>query len=159
NEVEQYASSPQTRYSLMASGEFEMTDHIKFFSDARYAQSRTKTFLAGTNASFGWETTIPYNAATDSPVNNTLNFRDTTVVSQILANCNAYTCSGTFANPTFVPHGTVNASGQAVAGHPVPVQMAILLNSRLDNAATPTVNEAQTTGWVAETYPLNSFGR
>jgi iron complex outermembrane recepter protein len=161
NEVEQYASSPQTRYSLMASGEFEVTDHIKFFSDARYAQSRTTTFLAGTNASFGWETTIPYNAATDSPINPALNFRDQTVVSNILANCTEFACSGTYANPGFVPHGDQrkNPQGQLLVGHPVPVELAILLNSRTDNPATTTINEAQTTGWIAETYPLNSFGR
>ncbi len=46
NETEGYASSPQTRYSFMASTDYEITDHIKFFSDARFAESKTTTFLA-----------------------------------------------------------------------------------------------------------------
>ena len=139
NETEGYASSPQTRYSFMASTDYEITDHIKFFSDARFAQSKTTTFLAGTNASFGWEATIPYNATTDSPVNPGLNYRDQSVVAAVLANPAA------FANPSFIPHGTAGAA------HPVPLQMALLLNSRATNPLTA--------GWITETYPLNSFGR
>jgi outer membrane receptor protein involved in Fe transport len=151
NETEQYASSPQTRYSLMGSADFDITDHIKFFSDARFAQSRTKTFLAGTNASLGWETTIPYNAATDSPFNPALNVTDPAVVANILANCtDNFTCNASVANAGFIPHGAANAA------HPVPVQLALLLNSR---TALPAGHNAQTEGWIAETYPLDSFGR
>ena len=164
NETEQYASSPQTRYSFMASGEFDITDHLKFFSDARYAQSRTKTFLAGTNASFGWETTIPYNAAIDSPINPGLDFRNQATVANILANCNQFTCNASVANPGFIGHGDtrVDAAGNRLVGHPVPVQMAILLNSRsvvAPSPANPTGSNPQTSGWIAETYPLDSFGR
>jgi outer membrane receptor protein involved in Fe transport len=150
NETEQYASSPQTRYSLMASGEFEINDHVKFFSDARYAQSKTRTYLAGTNASYGWETTIPYNAATDSPVSldSGLDFTNPETVQNILANCNQFTCNAGFANAGFVPHGAAGAN------HPVPVQLAILLNSRGADAGDPL-----TTGWIAETYPFDSFPR
>ncbi len=161
NEVEGYASAPQTRYALMATGEFDITDHVKFFSDARYAQSRTKTFLAGTNASFGWETTIPYNAATDSPFDPSIDTKIAGNIDNILTNCtNGFTCNANVANPNFVPHGDQrrNAQGQLLVGHPVPVEMAILLNSRGDNPNTPA-NEALTSGWVAETYPLDSFGR
>ena len=189
NETEQYASSPQTRYSMMASGEFDITDHVKFFSDARYAQSRTTTFLAGTNASFGWETTIPFVAATDSPVN--LNAATIAALqnpataqataSSILATCTTFACAGSiYANPTFKAHGAAGAA------HPVPTQMALLLASRptqtfctpgspvtggncggpgtftVANAALagqPVPNTGPAAGWVAETYPLDSFGR
>jgi outer membrane receptor protein involved in Fe transport len=152
NEIEGYASSPQTRYSFMASTDFEITDSIKFFSDARFAQSKTTTFLAGTNASFGWEATIPYNATTDSPVDPGLNYKDPAVVAAVMANPAAY------ANPNFIAHGTAGAQ------HPVPLQMAMLLNSRArvpppPGAPPPLPYDPLTAGWVLETYPLDSFGR
>ncbi len=145
NETEGYASSPQTRYSFMASGKYALTDSISAFSSARFAQSRTTTFLAGTNASYGWEATVPYNATTDSPIKPGLDYTDQTLMAQVLANPTA----AAYANPGFIAHGTLDANGKALANHPVPVQMAMLLNSRGDPTA----------GWVMETYPLNSFGR
>ncbi len=151
NETEGYASSPQTRYSFMASTDYEITDKIKFFSDARFAQSKTTTFLAGTNASFGWEATIPYNATTDSPVDPSYNYKDPGVVANVLANPALY------RNPNYIAHG------QPGAKHPVPVDMAILLNSRARVPPPPGQVAAPydplTAGWVLETYPLNSFGR
>jgi outer membrane receptor protein involved in Fe transport len=145
NETEGFTSNPQTRYAFMGSAKYDVNDKLHFASSARYSQSVTETFLAGTNASYGWEATVPYNATTDSPVDPTLNYTDQQVVANVKAN------PGAFANPNFVPHGTVNASGTGIAGHPVPVEMAILLNSR---AVAPL-----TSGWVMETFPLNSFGR
>lgn len=127
----------------MGSAKYDISDKVHFASSARFAQSLTRTFLAGTNASYGWEATVPYNATTDSPVNPALNYADQTVVAAILANPAAY------ANPNFKPTGTTGAQ------HPVPLQMAILLNSR---AANPNFNPL-TAGWVLETWPLNSFGR
>ncbi|MEO8315876.1 MAG: TonB-dependent receptor [Pseudomonadota bacterium] len=139
NETEGYTSNPQTRYSFMASGTYDISDSLTFSTSARYAQSRTRTFLAGTNASFGWEVSVPYNPTTDSPVNPSLDYTNQAIVAQVLAN------PGAFANPGFIAHGTAGAQ------HPVPVQMAILLNSR------PAAGRSA--AWVAETYPLNSFGR
>jgi outer membrane receptor protein involved in Fe transport len=183
NEVEGYASSPQTRYALMATGEFDVTDHVKFFSDARYAQSRTTTFLAGTNASYGWETTIPYAPATDSPF--LLNDPTTgALLDYGLASTIDRARAGQLNNPGFIAHGAAGAQ------HPVTPDLALLLNSRgrqvwcqtgapgcaatlPGGAVNPnatadstlvgklrTVTEAQrSAGWVAETYPLDSFGR
>ena len=142
NETEGYTSNPQTRFSFMGSGTYDISDTLTFQSSARFAQSRTETFLAGTNASFGWEVSVPYNATTDSPVNPALNYSDPAVVAAVLANPAA------FANPNFIAHGAAGAQ------HPVPVQMAILLNSR-PIQSVPGAN----TAWVMETYPLNSFGR
>ena len=149
NELDGYAGSPQTRYAFMGSGQFDITDHLQFFSSARFAQSRTTTYLAGTNASLGWEAVVPYNATTDSPVNPTLNFKDQAVVAAIMANPAAY------ANPNFIAHGAVGAQ------HPVPLAMAILLNSR-SPATAASVNpllrgDPTNAAWIAETYPLNSF--
>ena len=139
NETEGYTSSPQTRYSFMGSGTYDITDELQFMASARFAESQTRTFLAGTNASFGWEVSVPYNATTDSPVNPALDYTNQAVVAAVLANPAA------FANPSFIAHGTAGAQ------HPVPVQMAVLLNSR------PAAGRSAP--WVMETYPLNSFGR
>ena len=149
NEIDGYAGSPQTRYAFMGSGQYDVTDHVQFFSSARFAQSRTTTYLAGTNASLGWEAVVPYNATTDSPVNPALNFKDQATVAAIMANPAAY------ANPNFIAHGAVGAQ------HPVPLNMAILLNSRnpvTSLAVNPLLRGDPTNAaWIAETYPLNSF--
>ncbi len=121
NETEGYASSPQTRYSFMASTDYEITDHIKFFSDARFSQSKTQTFLAGTNASLGWEVTVPYNAATDSPIRTDFtaaDYANAALMADVMRNPQNY------ANAGFIGHGAAGAQ------HPVPVNMALLLNSR-----------------------------
>ncbi len=164
-------SSPQTRYSFMTSGSFDITDNVKFFADARYADSKTTTFLIPTNASYGWEASIPYNPTTDSPVNPALDYTNQANVAAVLANPAA------FANPNFIAHGAAGAQ------HPVPVQLAVLLNSRAaasiyclqgsagcgaaGSGTTGTTNPTLVGGavpgtgrlgsWIAETYPLNSF--
>ncbi len=140
NETEGYASSPQTRYSFMGSADFEINDKLTFFSSARYAQSKTTTFLAGTNASYGWEATVPFNPAVDSPIDPSIDYR---VVSNIQA-----ALAGGLRNTG------IHRDRAAGAQHPVPLQMALLLLSRGAPGSAPS-----TAGWVMETYPLNSFGR
>ncbi len=178
NETEGYTSSPQSRYAFMGSATYDITDKLHLMSSARFAQSKTRTFLAGTNASFGWEVTVPYDPSIDSPVNPALNYQDYATVQAILANPAA------FANPNY------RASGTAGASHPVPVSMAVLLNGRLPLAgstgtfclynqpgcvalppntngvtATRDINlvgqsrSGPTAPWLMETYPLESFGR
>lgn len=142
NETEGYTSSPQTRYSLMASGTYDITDSIQFFSSARFAESETRTFLAGTNASFGWEVSVPYDPNTDSPVLPTLDFTNDELVAAVLEAARTGDL-GIYANPNFIPTGAQGAK------HPVPLEFAMLLNSRPNPAGD----------WVLETYPLNSFGR
>ena len=140
DETEGYASAPQTRYAFMTSSTFDVTDHVQFMSSARFAQSETRTFLAGTNASLGWEATIPFNPATDSPVDPTQDYRLAANVATALAGC--------FVNPNF------KASGTTGALHPVSAQQAMLLLSR------DVVGGAkQSAGWIMETFPLDSFGR
>jgi len=140
NETEGYTSSPQTRFSFMASANYDITDSIRFASSARFAQSTTKTFLAGTNASYGWEASIPFNPAIDSPVDPTIDYR-------IAANVTA-ALNGGLRNPGYRATGTTGAS------HPVPLQQALLLLSR----GAPG-SAQQVAPWILETYPLNSFGR
>ena len=140
NETEAYASSPQTRYAFMGSANYDVTDKIKFFTSGRFAQSTTATFLAGTNASLGWEATIPFNPAVDSPVDPT---KDYSIAANVAAGL-----AGTLANPTYI------ATGKTGALHPVPAQLAMLLLSR-----GAVGSAAQSTGWIMETFPLGSFDR
>jgi outer membrane cobalamin receptor len=111
-------SSPQDRYSFFGSGHFDVTDRVHAKARAMFAQSNTSTVLGGTDAITGWEATVPYNPLTDSPVDPTLDYTDPAIVMAVRDNPAA------FANPTFI------ATGQPGAQHPVPAQLAILLNSR-----------------------------
>lgn len=173
NETEGYTSSPQSRYSFMGSAKYDITDSLQLMSSARFAQSHTETFLAGTNASGGWGVTVPYNPTTDSPILPTLDYTNYAVMQAALAN----PTDPAYRNPNFIPHGAAGAQ------HPVPVSMAILLNSRPAIASQPGVyclyNQPGCTGgaatrdinlvgqarsgqaapWLMETYPLDSFGR
>ena len=131
-------SAPQTRYSFFGSGKWDFTDDLSFFARGTYAESKTRTRLIPTNASFGWEANVPYNPVTDSPVDPTIDYR-------ILANAQAALAGG-FTNPNFRAHGTANAQ------HPVTRELAVLLNSR----GAPG-SAASTGTWIAETYPDGSF--
>jgi len=121
NNLQAFASAPQERYSFFTHGTFNVSDTVTAFARANYAESKTATLLFGTNAISGWETSLPYDPARDSPVNPALNYRDEATVRAIVAN------PGAFANPNFRP------TGSAGAHFPVPLEMAVLLNSR----ATP----------------------
>lgn len=118
-------SAPQERYSFFASGNYDFSDNVSFFTRATLAESETRTVLFGTNAIFGWEGTVQYNPATDSPLNPALNYQDPAVVAAAIAN----PTNPAYANPGFI------ATGQAGAQHPVPVELAALLNSRFTPAA------------------------
>jgi hypothetical protein len=114
------AGAPQERYSFFASGSYDFSDNVTLFSRAMLAESETRTVLFGTNAIFGWEGLVPYNPATDSPLNPVLNYADPAVVAAVIAD----PTNPAFANPGFIPTGAPGAQ------HPVPVELAVLLNSR-----------------------------
>jgi outer membrane receptor protein involved in Fe transport len=129
-----YVSSPQTRYSFFANGSYDITDNIQFYTNARFAESRTQTLLpTPTTATFGWEADVPYNAATDSPINPAL-INSTTPQATLSAIAASFAANPTSSNPNwnanFVPIGTKGAQ------HPVPWQLALLLDSR-KTGATP----------------------
>ena len=111
-------SAPQERYSFFGSGHYELTDNVRLFARGHLAESDTRTVLFGTNAIFGWETTVPYDPATDSPIDPGIDVTDLAAVSAALAGDPLY------ANPGFIP------TGQPGAGHPVPAELALLLNNR-----------------------------
>jgi iron complex outermembrane receptor protein len=118
NNTKAYASAPQDRYSAFASSHFDVTDTVSVFAKVNYAESKTSTILFGTNAISGWETSVPYNPTTDSPIDLMFNYDDVALMQLVAANPAAY------ANPGFIPTGSPGA------GHPVPAQLAMLLNSR-----------------------------
>jgi outer membrane receptor protein involved in Fe transport len=128
-----YISSPQTRYSFFANGTYDITDKVQFYTNARFAESRTATLLpTPTTAIFGWEANIPFNAPTDSPINPAL-ITPTTDLATLQAIAAAFQSGkqGTaivnglpVANAGFVPIGTKGAQ------HPIPWQLALELQTR-----------------------------
>jgi iron complex outermembrane recepter protein len=173
NDQLRYASSPQTRYSFFSNGTFDITDKVQAFANARYAESDTQTILIPTNASYGWEVQVPYNATTDSPINPAIDTFGATpaTLDAIAAAFKANPTNNAYTNPNFIPTGTKGAQ------HPVPWQLAMMLNSRaappgkqpcnaviapslsincLTGAGTAAGPQAPTS-WIGETYPLQSF--
>jgi outer membrane receptor protein involved in Fe transport len=117
NDVNAFTAAPQTRYSFFAAGNYDITDSIQWFGRVNFSESDTKTNLFPSPAIAGWEALIPYNPAVDSPV------RPDLTVAEVQAAI-ADPTNPLYANPTFIPTNTAGAE------HPVPVELAILLNSR-----------------------------
>lgn len=143
NDQEMLASAPQERYSFFTSGNYDITEDLNFFTRLNFGQSKTHTRLYPTVPISGWEARAPFNPATDSPVDPSVNWRDPANIAAWRANPTA------FANPGFIPTGSVNAVGAPTAGHPVPPEVAIMLLSRPDPDAT----------WMVELFPDESLGR
>jgi iron complex outermembrane recepter protein len=127
NDTDASLSSPQTRYSFFANGSFDITDNIQFYTDSRFAEGLTSTRLsAPPSVISGWNPQVPYNPTTDSPIlPGTLTSASTQ--AQIQAVYNAFTANPTanaYTNPKFVGEGAAGAQ------HPVPWQLALLLNTR-----------------------------
>jgi outer membrane receptor protein involved in Fe transport len=120
NDVETYIAAPQTRYSMFAAGSYDLTDSIEWFGRATFSESKTRTNLFPSPAIGGWEVLIPYNPTTDSPLLPGLNYASQAVVQAALAD----PTNPLYANPNFIP------TGAAGAQHPVPIELAALLNSR-----------------------------
>ena len=136
NTQDAIVSAPQNRWSFFTRSSFEIAEGVSVFANATFARSNSKTRLNyGSTASYGWEATVPFNKAIDSPIDPTLNYLDPTVVKAVQANPAA------FPNPGFIP------SGAAGAGHPVVPELAILLLSRTSPNA----------GWIPEIFPKNSL--
>lgn len=135
NNQQALVGAPQDRYSMYLSGSYDLTDDVTVFARGTWAESKTRTLLLPTNASFGWEASIPFNPETDSPVDPSLDYTDPAVVSAVRGN------PGAFANPDFINTGVAGAQ------HPVPAELAMTLMSR----GNPTGD------WIMETYPDESF--
>ncbi len=130
NETEGYTSNPQTRYSFMASGTYDITDKLKFQSSARFAQSNTQDLPRRHErelrlGSLGARTTRRRTARSSRRARSSVARRSTTATPP--------------RSPPFSrirpPMRTRASSRTAPRGaqHPVPLQMALLLNSRVNN--------------------------
>ena len=114
---------------------YDITDKIQFYTQRAFCESRTQTLLpTPTTAIFGWEANVPYNAATDSPINPAL-INPTTSQATLQPICRSFAANPTSSNPNwnpgFIPIGTKGAQ------HPVPWQLALLLDSRGTNGIPP----------------------
>jgi iron complex outermembrane receptor protein len=143
NDQEALASAPQERYSFFTSANYDVTDNLNVYTKVNFGQSKTHTRLYPTVPISGWEARATFNPTTDSPVSTTTNWRDPANIAAYRANPAA------FANPSFIPTGSVNATGASIAGHPVPPEVAIMLLSRPDPAAS----------WMVELFPDKSLMR
>lgn len=126
NNLNELASAPQERYSIYANGHYDLTDKITLKGGARFAQSKTRTLLMGNNAITGWEATVPYNPETDSPIDPDIDYTDPDILAAVQADPAAFFADPDNANPNFI------ATGEEGAQHPVPAELAWLLNSRTD---------------------------
>jgi iron complex outermembrane recepter protein len=128
NDTAATLDTPQTRYSFFANGTYDITDKVQWYTNARFAQSLTSTYLSvPTTATFGWEAQVPFNATTDSPINPAL-ITSATPTATLQAIAAAFTANPTASNPYFNP--AFKGAGTAGAQHPVPWQLAMLLDSR-----------------------------
>lgn len=147
-----YAQGPQERYSFMISGHYNITDRLRFTSHANFEQSTTRTLLAGNSAIFGWEADIPYDPTTDSPLDPTLTY-DAALAAAYAADPAGFLAAN--PNPGFIPHGAAGAQ------HPVPPELAILLNSRPDFSfiGGPFANGGPTGPWIPQWNTDKAFLR
>jgi iron complex outermembrane receptor protein len=146
NDWDNELSQPQARYSIFANGTFDITDKVQFYTNARFADTQTATRLsAPPTLTAGWNQTVPYNAATDSPINPSM-ISPTSTSAQLQAIYNAFVANPTtnaYTNPGFLADGVKGAQ------HPVPWQLALLLNTRTNAAAG---------GGPLSTVPVNPNG-
>ncbi|HTX25214.1 MAG TPA: TonB-dependent receptor plug domain-containing protein [Steroidobacteraceae bacterium] len=147
-------SIPQTRYSFFSNGTYDVTDNVQFYMTSRFADSLTTTQLATpTTAIFGWEASVPFNAATDSPINpaDITSSTSQSTLSAIVAafeknpNCASVSCNP-YWNPGFIAPNTKGAE------HPVPWSLAMLLLSRQLTPGSNGVPPAVQFGGLTSTF-------
>jgi outer membrane receptor protein involved in Fe transport len=115
NDTNGYLSLPLTRYSLFANAHYDISPHVTAYVQANFDENETKTALSGQVPAVNqWGVQIPYDPTTDSPV-----------------------LPGTTStpNPNFIAFGAPGAQ------HPVPTELAILLNARPTPDATWQLND------------------
>ncbi len=136
----------------MASTDYEITDHIKFFSDARFAQSKTHDVPRWNECELRLGSDGSVQRGTRQPRSiPTLNYA---------GSGRRRGGDGESGLPTRNA-GSERGHGVAGAAHPVPVNMAILLNSR-SAPADPAecggrFNPLTALAWVLETYPAEQL--
>lgn len=130
-------SEPQKRWSFFTNATYDITDKVQFYVNTRFADSLTTTLLGTpTTAIYGWEANIPFNATTDSPINPSvtnqiLNMpaaQQQAAFQQLAA---SFQANPSKTNPNYNP--SFKGNGVSGAQHPVPWQLALLLDSRGQN--------------------------
>lgn len=135
-------SEPQKRWSFYTAANYNITDDVQFFTNARFSDNTTTTLLGTpTTAIYGWEANIPFTPMYDSPINpsvtnNILNMPAAQQQAAFQALASSFQANPTKSNPNynpnFIPIGGKNSAG-VTAQHPVPWQLALLLDSRGQN--------------------------
>jgi len=132
NNLEQLLSTPQTRWSFFAKGEYDVTDNIRFVSQGNFARTQTRTLSLNTVAIGSFGTMIPYD-------NNIYTGNATLgIASSLLANGNTHA--------DYLAGGRYGLSCPATGGctnrqvFPVPDALRGLLDSRVNNTAPYQVN-------------------
>ncbi|WP_241233684.1 TonB-dependent receptor domain-containing protein [Altericroceibacterium xinjiangense] len=153
NNPDRLLSSPQSRYSFFAKGDYEMDDWISFIGQAYFARTETKSVSFNTVLLGSTGTEIPYDdeVYTGSPwVNDAADFK----WSSVLPDGTPGDLSNNPTNPDFMAGGRFGLNCGPIGGctnrevFPVPANIAALLNSRADPDAP----------WIAN-YSLDAFGR
>jgi iron complex outermembrane receptor protein len=122
NNTTALASLPLDRYSLFANGAFDINDRVTAYAEGTFTQSRTTSVSNYTPASIAWSATIPYNSDPTAIDPATVGFGNATLPQYVTLGCPA------LGGCTF---------GQ---DHPVPPQLAYLLNARTNPNAPWDLN-------------------
>jgi outer membrane receptor protein involved in Fe transport len=101
-------SLPLKRYSMFANAHYDINDHITAYVQGEFVENETSTILGSNPAVNQWGVSIPYDSATNGAGATITQFNQITGVTT------------TIASP-----------------HPVPAQLATLLNSRVVTPANP----------------------
>jgi outer membrane receptor protein involved in Fe transport len=119
NSINQIVQQQLERWAFVTNGHYDFNDWLTATFDASYDRTHTFTFLdAAISITAGWNTYIPFNPTTDSPVLNT--------------GTNA--APNYVANPGFLPYNAIGSQ------HPVPLELAKLLISRPNPAGQWQMN-------------------
>ena len=153
NNPDRILSSPQERYSFFASGDYEITDNVRFVSQAYFARTETRSVSFNTVLLGSTGTEIPFDDEiyVGSPyAPESANFR----ISSVLPDGTPNDLTDNPTNPDFMAGGRFGLSCGPVGGctnrevFPVPANIEALLLSRADPDAPFIAN-----------YSLDAFGR
>jgi len=145
NNEEALLSTPQTRYSFFARGDYEVVNNIRFVTQANFSRTQTRTLSLNTVAIGSFGTMIPYDDLIYTG-NSTLG-----IASSLLANGNThadYLAGGRYGLTCGPVGGCTNKQV-----YPVTPEVAALLDSRANKTAPWQANIVPTS--IARRYTDN----
>ncbi len=122
NNTTALASLPLDRYSLFGNGVFDISDLVTAYAEGTFTRSKTTSISTYTPASIAWSAMIPYNSDPAAIDPATVGLGNATLPQYVALGCPAM--GG-------CPFGT---------DHPVPAQLAYLLNARTNPNAPWDLN-------------------